>query len=224
MALFQPGQWIELREVWAGQTWELRRGIVVRDAGGVVAVYTPPYTPALIAAGPDGVRLRLPPAEWEMREAQVPADRSFLAVHAEGADHSVLLIRDGASRLLCWYINLESDLERTAWGFEYRDHFLDVLVEPDMSGWRWKDEDELAEALERHLVSTADCASYYAEGQRAVDRLLERVPPYDEPWEDWAAPAAWSAQRAPAGWQAMRYLTTSAEDEKRGGRAGRPFA
>jgi hypothetical protein len=185
MARFRPGQWIELREVWDGRTWEVRRGFVVRDEAEVVAVYTPPSSPALIAAGPDGERLRLPPAEWEMREAQIPADRGFLAVHPEGAAHSTILIRDGGFDLLCWYINLESPLRRTANGFEYEDHFLDVVVNADMSGWHWKDEDELVEALERHLVTQADVEAFYAEGERAVRRLLAREPPYDAPWEEW---------------------------------------
>jgi hypothetical protein len=133
---FQAGEWVELREVWDGKTWEIRRGLVVRDEADVVAVCTPPSTRVLIAVGEDGVRLRLPPAEWEMAEAETPADRSFLAVHPAGAEHSVLVVADEEWRMLHWYINLESDLVRTSSGFEYEDHFLDVIVEADLRGGR----------------------------------------------------------------------------------------
>ena len=191
MRRFEPGEWIALREAWDGRTWELRRGIVVRDEPSVVAVYTPPSTPATIAAGEDGVRLRVPPAEWSLAEAATPADRRFLAVHAPGSDHSVLAIWDDTWRMLCWYINLESDLVRTETGFEYEDHFLDVIVEPDMSAWRWKDEDELAEVIERGLISRDQSVAFYAEGKRALDRLVARQEPYDEPWEEWRPPSDW---------------------------------
>jgi hypothetical protein len=42
MDRFQTGEWVDLREVWDGRTWELRRGILVRDDEDAIAVYTPP--------------------------------------------------------------------------------------------------------------------------------------------------------------------------------------
>lgn len=181
---FRPGQEIALREMWDSRTWEVRTGIVIRDEPDVIAAYTPAGSRALAAVGPDGARLRLPPASWAMAEVTVPRDRCFLAVHPVGANHSTILIRDGSGALLCWYINLESALSRTAEGFEYTDHFLDVVVDADMSSWRWKDEDELAEAVEKGLVSGRDAEAFYAEGKRAIEWLLSRRQPYDEPWED----------------------------------------
>jgi hypothetical protein len=189
---FQPGQWVELREAWDGRTWELRRGLVVRDDDATVVVYTPPSTPALIAAAEgDDTRLRLPPTDWRMIESATPADRRILAVHPLGAQHSVLAIWDEHWTMLDWYINLESDLGRTEAGFEYTDHFLDVIVGLDLTTWHWKDEDELAEALERGLVTAEQCAAFRAEGERALEWLIARRPPYDEPWEDWRPPESW---------------------------------
>lgn len=193
MKRFGPGEWVDLREVWDGRTWELRRGIVVRDEPDVIAIYTPPATPAMVAvaAGGDRTRLRLPPPQWELAPVTTPADRHFLAVHSPGADHSVLVIWAADWRLLEWYINLETDVARTESGFEYTDHFLDVIVEPDMSSWRWKDEDELAEAVERGLVTGDEAAAFREEGERAVEWLLARRAPYDEPWEGWRPPESW---------------------------------
>jgi hypothetical protein len=185
MGKFQTGEHIELREIWDGRIWEVRNAFVVKDEADVIAAYTPPSSLALVAAGPDGARLRLPPHEWDITPTETPPDRSFLAVHPTGTDHSTILIRDGSGRLLCWYINLETALRRTATGFEYTDHFLDVVVEPDLSRWRWKDEDELAEAVYRGLVTPAGASVFYAEGERAVERLLARRPPYNKPWEEW---------------------------------------
>jgi Protein of unknown function (DUF402) len=182
---FKAGEWVELREVWDGRTWELRQGIVVDDRPDVVAVYTPPSAPALVAAGADGTRLRLPPPDWSLAEAVTPADRHFLAVHPLGAEHSVLAIWDNDWRFLCWYINLESDLVRTATGFEYEDHVLDVIVEEGLKSWHWKDEDELGEALARGLFTREQLAAFYAEGERAAEWLMARRAPYDTLWENW---------------------------------------
>jgi hypothetical protein len=188
---YDPGEWIILREVHGGRTWEKRLGLVVRDEEGVIAVYTPPATPAIIAAGPDGRRLRLPGREWDLRAVATPADRAFLAVHPPGAAHSVLLICDAGLRLLHWYINLEDDLVRTEAGFEYTDHFLDVVVTPDLTAWSWKDEDELAEAVELGILGRDRADALYAEGRAALEALTARRSPFDEPWEDWRPPPDW---------------------------------
>ena len=187
---FQPGEWVDLHEVWAGRTWELRRGAIAQDDEEVIVVYTPPETRATVAIGSAGERLRLPPDDWGLAEVKTPANRGFLAVHPIGAAHSTILIWDESLKLLCWYINLESALVRTATGFEYIDHFLDVIVEPDMSSWKWKDEDELAEAVALGLFTKEQAEGFYSEGRRAAEWLLARQPPYDQPWEDWVPETA----------------------------------
>ena len=54
-----------------------------------------------------------------------------------------------------------------------------------MASWRWKDEDELEEALAAGLVTADDAEAFREEGERALEQLLRREVPYDEPWEDW---------------------------------------
>ncbi|MEX1195810.1 MAG: DUF402 domain-containing protein [Dehalococcoidia bacterium] len=186
-----PGAWIELREVWDSCTWEIRRGFVVEDTTELLATYTPPGSAATIAVGPDGTRLRLPPDEWPTAESAIPANRRFLGLHPPGAEHSVLVIWDDGWQLVCWYINMESDLERTDHGIQYVDHFLDVVVYPTMASWRWKDEDELAEAVERRLITANQAGTIRAEGERALEWLLARRPPYDRPWDEWRPPTEW---------------------------------
>lgn len=192
MRPFAPGEWIRMREVWNDRTWEIRNGIIVEDASDFIAIYTPPHTPAMVAMGSDGVRLRIPPDEWVLSKVKTPADRRFLAIHPTGAEHSLLAIWDDAWRMICWYINLESDLGRHDYGVEYQDRFLDVIAEPDLSSWRWKDEDELEEAMKLGLVNPAQAASFRAEGERAIEWLLARRAPYDRPWQDWWPPADWN--------------------------------
>ncbi|MCI0839454.1 MAG: DUF402 domain-containing protein [Chloroflexi bacterium] len=191
MKRFSPGERIEVREVWNGRAWEIRRPIVVEDAPNVIAVYNAPGSPIRVAAGPDGKRLRLPPPKWSMADASIPSDRRILGLHPPGSDHSVHVVWDESWRLLYWYINLEQDRLRNTRGFDYEEYVLDLVVQPDMESWRWKDEDELAEAVERGLFTPEQAASFRAEGERAVEWLLARRPPYDRPWEDWRPPSDW---------------------------------
>jgi predicted RNA-binding protein associated with RNAse of E/G family len=198
MRRFAHGERIELAEMWNGRVWELRQAIVVRDTEEAIVLYTPPYSVMMVAVDGSGSRLRLPEERWEMKEDSswgLPA----LAVHAPGTGHSVILIWEPDWRLSCWYVNLESDLERTGRRFQYEERVLDIVVEPDMSSWRWKDEEELEEAVSRGLFTREQAREFREEGERAVRRLLSRERPYDERWEDWRPPEGWADRHDRAG-------------------------
>jgi predicted RNA-binding protein associated with RNAse of E/G family len=188
---WSPGDHIEMREIWRGKTWEVRQGFVVEDSDELVAIYTPPAMPAVVATMGDGKRLRLPPESWELEQSAVPSNRRFLAIHPWGNEHSTLCIWDDDWRMLCWYINLETDARRTDAGIAYEEHILDVVVKPDMSSWRWKDEDELEEAIALGHFTLKQAAEFRAEGERALEWLLARRSPYNRAWNGWRPPAHW---------------------------------
>jgi predicted RNA-binding protein associated with RNAse of E/G family len=100
-----------------------------------------------------------------------------------------------------WYVNLQAPLERTLLGFDTVDHALDVLIPPDRSSWSWKDEDELVEAVSLGLFSEGDAAWFRYWGERAVEHLLLRLPPFDRDWQLWAPDPSWPLPELPAGWQ-----------------------
>ena len=173
-----------MRGVWDGQTWEQRTAVVVEDGPGLIALYTPPKSEALVAVSRDGLPLRMPTEDWSLEPTQT-FDSGVLGLHVPGTQHSVLVIFDPPPGLAPWYINLESDLHRTERDFEYEEHVLDIVVERDLSSWRWKDEDELAEAVELGLFTAHQAAEFRAEGERALGWLLSRQPPYDRDWLSW---------------------------------------
>ena len=128
MRQFEPGQTIEMREVWDGKTWEQRTAVVVEDGPGLIALYTPPKSEALVAVSRDGRHLRMPTEEWSLEPTQT-FDSGVLGLHVPGTQHSVLVIFNPPPGYAPWYINLESDLQRTERGFEYEEHVLDIVVE-----------------------------------------------------------------------------------------------
>lgn len=97
-----------------------------------------------------------------------------------------------------FYVNLEEPLVRTPVGWDFEDHLLDVWIDPD-GGWRWVDEDELAEAVELGVFSEREAAAIRAAGERALERVLAGE--YDA-WREWRPHPSWQRPELPAGWDA----------------------
>jgi hypothetical protein len=191
---FKPGERIDMREVWRGKTWELRTAIVAEDSDELIALYTPPSTDALVAVDAEGKTLRMPISDdWSLEGARTFTS-GLIGVHVPGTHHSLLAIFDPPPGYGPWYINIESDLERTDAGFKYEEHVLDVVVERDLSAWRWKDEDELEEAVALGMFTQVEADEFRAEGERALEWLLSRRPPYDRDWLSWRPPAEWGVE------------------------------
>ena len=199
MTRFRPGDPVTVREVRQGKIWTVRALTMVRDKPGLIALYQPAGAPWKRPYSADGRRLRLPLEPWVLKEETLPEDALRLVVPGQG--HSVLLIWHKRWELTCWYINLEEPLRRTPIGFDYMDQTLDIVVEPDMSSWRWKDEDEFEEATENGIYSREQADAIRAEGERALRRLLAREHPYDERWEDWRPDPSWATPQIKDRWE-----------------------
>jgi hypothetical protein len=124
----------------------------------------------------------------------------LLTLKRPGDQHSISAAWHEQTGEFHWYIDLTSPLRRTPVGFELVEHGLDIVVDPDAVAWRWKDEDEVAWAVERGTYTRAEAAQLYAEGERAVERL-RRERPALERWVHWQPDAAWLAPQLPAGWE-----------------------
>lgn len=96
-----------------------------------------------------------------------------------------------------WYVNLQAPLRVHGAFLDTTDLALDVVVAPDGS-WRWKDEDDLAEAVSLGVLDEHGAANVRAEGERVV---AER--PWPTGWEDWRPPAGWEPLPLPQGWDVV---------------------
>jgi len=126
---------------------------------------------------------------WTLAEVPwIPPRRLRLSI--PGSFYSILLFWDEDNSLRAWYINLEEPIHRTLNGFEYIDLFLDILAEPDLSSWRWMDEDELKVAVEHGFVSGATSDMLYSEGKKAIEWLQSGNSPFNG-WETWHPDPTW---------------------------------
>jgi len=94
---------------------------------------------------------------------------------------------DATGEFLGHYVNLQAPLRRTPLGYDSGDHVLDIVVAPD-GAWRWKDEDEFAEAIQLEHFTPSEAAEVRAEGERVIAGLPSLLP---TGWETWRPDPAW---------------------------------
>lgn len=111
-----------------------------------------------------------------------------------GDPYALALLRDRDDRFRGWYVNLQEPMRMTELGYDTRDNILD-LWHPRNGDWRWKDEDELAQAVSRDVFTPDDATAFHAAGTRAMREL--ELP---TGWEDWTPDPAWTASSLPNGW------------------------
>ena len=185
------------RFVWPRRVFSAIPATVVERTSSRVVLWIAPETPVRWPRG-----MRLPIAElaeqrWPHEEARWYGGRLMIA--EPGASHSVYLTWGKDGELVGWYVNLEEPWRESPFGFDTTDHLLDVWIEPDRS-WRWKDEDELAEAVEIGLFTPAKADAIRAEGERAIERIEAWSTPFDEGWETWRPDPDWPLPELPNDW------------------------
>ena len=151
----QPGTWapgevIAIQDVWRGRLWTARAVIVVDDTPDLLVAWSPkgssrkvPATPPTrVDAANRGERLAssLALGDWILEDK--PWDVSNLWLLREGDWHATWVSFLESGEQWGWYVNFQEPFRRTPHGIQTMDLALDIIVEPDRSGWRWKDEDE----------------------------------------------------------------------------------
>jgi len=202
---FSPGQHIVVREVSQGRVRRATPCIIVQDRPELIAIYVPGNTVIKYPLTPDGHRTR--PyhrlhGEWVLTDHRF--DKScWLRLAIPGAHYSVIVFWDFPSgKHVIWYINLEDPLRRIPVGFELDDMYLDVLIEPDLTSWRWKDDDEFAEAIELGIIAPEKAKAIRADGERAANWLQSGKSPFNG-WEKWQPDPSWKIPVLPHGWDKL---------------------
>lgn len=121
-----------------------------------------------------------------------------------GDRHSVIVRWGPPERTFTgWYVNLQSPGTCSPRGFDFTDHMLDVLVSPDGQSHGWKDEEELASAVVAGFMTAREAEAIRAEGLRVIERARRGLPPFNEPWGEWAPDPGRTVPELPDGWDAV---------------------
>jgi hypothetical protein len=111
--------------------------------------------------------------------------------------YSIRLIRGGDGSFLGWYVNLQAPLAESRLGFDTTDWQLDLWIEP-AGDVHWKDEDDLAQAVELGILTRMDAEEARVEAHRVLEEW-----PFPTGWEDWRPDPAWAAPTLPEGWNVV---------------------
>jgi Protein of unknown function (DUF402) len=168
----------------------------VGDWDGRLGIYCGPGNEGKgLTRGPDGYLRR-----WM---TDVPVDDltwqlgGVLRFERPGDRHNIEVCWTPDWSLRGWYVNLQTAIVVHDRFLDSTDQCLDIWVDADGS-WRWKDEDDLEEAVALGIWTEADAAEIRAEGERVI---AER--PWPTGWEDWRPPADWGAVSLPDDWHVV---------------------
>lgn len=193
----RPGEPVLLRVVYDGR---VRRAVPHRfvdtDDGRVVLYCGPGNQGKFMGRDRDGRYLE----RWVRGDD--PVDLTWSRTHVlklvrPGDSHTVEVFWDESWSFLGWYVNLQAPLRRTPLGYDTTDWALDIRVDPDGT-WRWKDEEDFAEAIALGVFDESAAAEIRAEGERVAARR-----PWPTGWENWRPPPDWGALALPPGWATL---------------------
>ena len=128
--------------------------------------------------------------------------------HVWQRNHVLWLVRLGESHALGlfwneewqfkgWYVNLQAPTKLRGGCFDTNDLALDVWIEPDET-WSWKDEDDLARAVEIGILDQKQAAALRVDGERVI-----AAKPWPTGWEDWRPPPEWGPLPLPEDWHVV---------------------
>lgn len=197
---WSPGDVIVRREVWQGRPWLANPMYVVEDTDNVLVLYVPEGSPFGFGAGTDWPTAtgRHP---WDGRTAWV--GEGALGLHRPGDPYAVwhYWLRPERS-FVCWYVNIQVPIHRTAIGIDSMDLELDLLVFPNREVVV-KDKEQVDASARLGRYSMDDAVDIHRVGSDLGARFAAGDRWWDDRWTAWApSPEMLVPPELPAGWEA----------------------
>ena len=196
-----PGEEVVLRERWEGGIWAARPAVVVMDKRSEKRFLVPTGVKWWYPTDDDGNEMRLPLEDWRLEEGEMNT-RNILSFAWPHRPYSVFIAWDPDWNFTGYYVNLQTPLERTKFGFDYKDHVLDIEMSADKSSWTWKDEEDLAHMVEEGLFTEEQADDFRAWGETAVEHIRFETP-FDEDWSEWRPDSEWLLPELDEDWDEL---------------------
>lgn len=186
----------------AHETITVRPGTCVLDDERGLAVWIAPGTEVLLPVLENGAPLRRAGDEGMFTQPRVQSKQlwtgnGILMIGLPDSPFSIWLFYKDDGSLGCYYVNLETPLERTEEGVRSRDLVLDMVVLPRRD-FHYKDEDEL-EGAERAGYFTAEEAEQIRSYGRQAEQLIKSWGyPFNAGWEYFFPNPSWGLPALPS--------------------------
>ena len=197
--LWQPGDVVVLRNVRSGWVPWIAPMRVVQDTGNFVALFLDIGTSYRRLGGPDGHPNRDYINASSSVESTWTAHRALHLIRA-GDSHSTVAMWDESGNFVCWYINFQQPIRRTPLGFDTLDLTLDLVIEPNLTDWHWKDEGEFERGIEAGLYTPSDLDRLKGYGLAIVEDARLGASPFADSWEHWGPDPTWAIPTLSPGW------------------------
>jgi predicted RNA-binding protein associated with RNAse of E/G family len=180
------------RDRLGGRTYWATAALVVEDTDAVISFLTMDGAGQYVADGLEHAArfAALQSGSWEMVE--VPRFNHARWHHRWGDRWTLGQFWTAAWEPMFFYVNFDEPYVRTADGVVTRDLQLDIWVAPDLSSWRWKDEDHLADFVAADLITDEVAAAISADGEAIIDALTAGRDPFDVASWDWRPDPSWA--------------------------------
>ena len=192
------GDQIVMRSKWAKEIQAAWPVTVVEDSEEALVLFLAAGTVYKHRTYAQDSKYRMPVGDYNHIDRVWTSD--MLRIMMPGDNHAYLGFWDQDHLFDRWYVNLEREYRRTRTGIDFVDHFLDIVIQPDLRTWRWKDDHELREAVSIGLISQEQADEIKSEGYIVLDRLKENSPPFGQGWESWVSDSTWTIPRLPSDW------------------------
>jgi len=207
---FPEGSTVVRRDVLRGKVWTAAPFRVIRDTGTELVLACWPGVEILAPttwiesqrAGNEDVRKQGIPnmaaGSWEMGR-WTWRDTTLLVRFAADQYFSISQFFSAEGRSGGWYVDFVLPCHRTSFGIDTFDLLLDLVVEVDLSGYRWKDEDEYAQARRLGLIDDALHRRVDDARQLVTSLIHSRQGPFAEDWSSWRRDPSWPIPTLPNG-------------------------
>ncbi|MEU3922710.1 DUF402 domain-containing protein [Streptomyces sp. NPDC029004] len=210
MQYFDVGETVVRRDVHrSGRVWselalrvvaDTRDALVTACAPGAEAAWPSLYAKAR-ADGDRSVRTEVFEAmargEWELAPGRWQ-DTELLLWKPSAAWFSINAFSTG-SGLRNWYVNFEHPTRRTEGGYDTFDLAVDLVIDPGLTRWQWKDEDEYAHVRRLGIITDIEHQAVELARAQVLSLLEDRAGPFTaaDGWAAWRWNSSWPLPRLP---------------------------
>lgn len=199
---FAEGETVVRRDVFRGKVWTATPNRVIRDDDdrlvlacwpGVIGL-APTTWIEWLETGNERIRNQAGPnlaaGEWELAR-WTWRENARLRVYLGDSWFSVDLLFGPGHMLNRWSVNFEVPYRRTSIGVDTFDLFVDLVVQPDLSSYRWKDEREYAHARRLGVIPANVHERVRDAREQAVALVERREGPFAESWPERRVEGSW---------------------------------
>lgn len=198
MRRWQQGEVIVRRERLGLQPGGVQETQPVQGVWLGIPVHVVEDTPEhLVTFTGPGARFGFAPGPWPTDDGLHPwherttwTGEGCLMVQKPGDHYAVWHFWDRDRTLVCWYLNLQTDVVRHRLGYDTQDLELDIVVWPDGT-WELKDDEVMEQRISdgRFGPELVDWVRAY--GAELTVRLEQHGPWWDRSWAKWEPPPDW---------------------------------